>query len=253
MKRKSFETYEILIWVVRRVRAGRFAQGPTSGRRPLASAADLGVSRSKMIKSIATIFAMGILVISCSRGVSHVQTRPLPSRNPTTFSFPLPLEQVRTGALRIFSIEHQTEHPVFRRSPSVVPLESVLAAECFTNPVFARALFRDRENANDIYLHSFHTPFVVSSVYCGRDGGLPFIAAFHLHLTASGPNTLVTVTACDAEVVNGQKFGFGSCGPGYAWVYEPVTPTTVEEYSILRYLGTNLGVTNMPDVILPAR
>ena len=34
---------------------------------------------------------------------------------------------------------------------------------------------------------------------------------------------------------------------------EPVKPTTVEEYSILRYLGNYLGITKMPDVILPAQ
>lgn len=112
-------------------------------------------------------------------------------------------------------------------------------------------MFHDAANAHDIYLHTFHTPFVISSVYRGRDGGLPFIATFHLHLTTSGSNTLVAVTASDTEVVNGTKFGFGPCGPGQGWNYARVKPTTVEEYSILRYLGRSLGVTNMPGVILP--
>jgi hypothetical protein len=94
-------------------------------------------------------------------------------------------------------------------------------------------------------------PFVASSVYRGRDGGLPFIATFHLHLTMAGSNTTVTVTASDTQVVNGTKFGFGPCGPGQGWNFESVRPTTVEEYSILRYLGGYLGVTNMPAIVLP--
>jgi hypothetical protein len=112
-------------------------------------------------------------------------------------------------------------------------------------------VFRDPANTNDIYLHSFHNPFTLSPVYRGRGGGLPFMAVFHLHLSASGSNTQVTITASDAEVINGQKFGFGSCGPGYAWNCERVKPTGIEEYVILRYLGRALGVTNMPEVILP--
>jgi hypothetical protein len=88
----------------------------------------------------------------------------------------------------------------------------------------------------------------------GRDGGLPFSAAFHLHLARanSGSDTLVTVIASDTEVLNGTKFGIGSCGPGQKWNWVKVKPTTVEEYSILTYLGRSLGMTNMPAVIMPA-
>ena len=114
-------------------------------------------------------------------------------------------------------------------------------------------LFRDPLNAHDIYLHTFHTPFAISSVYRGRAGGLPFIATFHLHLRPAGSSTVVTVVASDTEVVNGTKFGFGPCGPGRGWNCERVRPTTVEEYSVLRYLGRYLGITNMPAVILPTQ
>ncbi len=72
-------------------------------------------------------------------------------------------------------------------------------------------------------------------------------------MTGRSTNTLVAVTASDTEVVNGRKFGFGPCGPGYAGNCKPVKPTTVEEYSLLRYLGHYLGVTNMPDTVLPAQ
>jgi hypothetical protein len=203
------------------------------------------------MKTRTAILAVALIVVSCSRGVSRIQTRSLPTPNPTTYSFPLPLEEVHTRGLEAFSIEHQVRQPVFGRAPLSAHLESTLAAECATNAVFGEAMFRDPANAHDIYLHSFHTPFVISSVYRGRKGGLPFIATFHLHLTASGSNTTVAVTASDTEVVNGTKFGFGPCGPGQGWNCERVKPTTVEEYSILRYLGAYLGVTNMPAVMQP--
>ena len=144
-------------------------------------------------------------------------------------------------------MEHQTDRLVFWATF----YNHVFALESCTNAVFASAIFQDPANTNDIYLHTFHAPFVASPVYHGRKGGLPFIAAFHLHLAAAGSNTLVTVTALDTEVVNGQKFGVGSCGPGYGNNYVKVKPTTIEEYSLLRYLGHCLGLTNMPPVILP--
>jgi hypothetical protein len=206
-----------------------------------------------MKKNLTAALSIALAAVSCSHGVSHIQTRSLPAPNPTTYCFALPLGEVRTRALQAFSIEHQVEQPVFGRSAPLSHMESIFSAECATNAVFGAALFRDPANANDIYLHTFSKPFVVSSVYRGRDGGLPFVAAFHLHLTTTGPNTTVTVTASDTQVVNGTKFGFGPCGPGQGWNFQRVRPTTVEEYSILRYLGCCLGATNLPAVVLPAQ
>lgn len=189
--------------------------------------------------------------MSCSHGISRVQTRPLPAQNPTSYAFPLPLNIVYATALDTFSIDRQIKHPIFDRSPASDRLEMAFAVECVTNAVFAKTIFSDPANAHDLYLHTFHGPFVRSAIYRGRDAGLPFIATFHLHLTGTGSNTLVTLLASNAEIINGTKFGFGSCGPGQGWNCQPVQPTTVEEYTILRYLGHALHATNMPPVILP--
>jgi hypothetical protein len=164
----------------------------------------------------------------------------------------LPVEEVHARALESFSIGHQVKDPIFPRSGSADHLEFVLFPECSTNAVVRKAVFLDPANTNDIFLDPSHMPFVRSSVYRGRYGGLPFIATFHLHLTGSASSTVVTVTASDTEVVNGTKFGIGSCGPGQGWNCERVKPTTVEEYAILRYLGHYLGVTNMPELVVPA-
>jgi hypothetical protein len=206
-----------------------------------------------MTKSLTITFAVALVAVSCSRGVSRIQTRSLPAPNPTTYSFPKPLEEVHASALQAFSIQHQIEEPIFGRSAGMVHLEPILSAECSTNAVFGKIVFDDPANAHDIYLHSFHTPIVTSSVYRGSDGGLPFIATFHVHLTSSGSDTVATITASDTEVVNGTKFGVGPCGPGQGWNCVSVKPTTVEEYSILCYLGRYLGITNMPAVVLPAQ
>jgi hypothetical protein len=175
--------------------------------------------------------------------------------NPTSYSFPLPPDEVYAKALHAFSREHQYKEPIFgkstERSKDDVRLESVLSVDCSTNVLSGNPRFKDPANAHDIFLSASHTPFTLSSVYCGRDGGLPFIAVFRLHMVGAGSNTVVTVMTSEAEVINGTKFGIGPCGPGQGWNCVKVNPTTVEEYSILRYLGRYLGVTNMPDVILP--
>lgn len=205
----------------------------------------------RMTKNLATIFAVALATASCSHGVSRIRTHSLSAPNPTTYSFPLPSAEVHAKALEAFSIEHQLQEPVFGRSGAGPEFEHILFAECATNAALANAIFRDPANAQDVCLYT-HGPFVVSSVYRGRDGGLPFMADFHLHLAGAVSDTTVTVTASDAEVINGTKFGIGSCGPGQHWNHVKVKPTTVEEYGILRYLGRSLGITNMPAVILPA-
>ena len=163
----------------------------------------------------------------------------------------MPVDDVHTKALEAFSLDGQGRG-IFV-TPAGSSFTSTLSVECSTDAVFSTAIFRDPANTNDVYLHSFGFPFVLSAVYQGRDGGLPFSAAFHLHLTASGSNTLVTVKALDTEVFNGQRYGWGPCGPGYFTIHQKVEPTTVEEYIVLRHLGQYLGVTNMPTVILPTQ
>jgi hypothetical protein len=203
------------------------------------------------MKTSPAIVAIGLIAVSCTSGISHVQTLPLPTPNPTTCLFPLPVAEVQMKALQAFSLDHQFNHPVFGRLS--LPFEDTFDVECATNAVFGEAVFRDPANAHDIYLHTFGEPFTKSSVYRGRDGPLAFSASFHLHLAASGQNTTVTVIASNTEVVNGTRFGVGPCGPGWGDNVQHVRPTTVEEYSILRYLGNYLGVTNMPNVILPTQ
>jgi len=210
------------------------------------------LTRKHEIRTLAGTLAVALLAISCSRGVSRMQTRALAQPNPISWSFPVPLAEVHDRALQAFSLDHQAGQPVFGRAALTDNFEDVFSAESVTNALFGKTIFSDPANTNDLYLHNYGMAFVASPVYIGRNGGLPFIAAFHLHLTANGSNTLVNVTALDTQVVNGEKFGVGPCGPGYGSICVKVAPTTIEEYTVLRYLGRYLGLTNMPGVMLPS-
>ena len=206
-----------------------------------------------MWKGFIIVLAVALSAVGCSHGVSRIQTHSLPAANPTSYSFPLPVEEVHARASQAFSGKHQRGEPIFARPASADHWESILSAECSTNTILHKALFADPANTHDVYLYSSHKPIAISSVYRGRYGGLPFVADFHLHLAGNASDTVVTVRASDTEVVNGKKFTIGPCGPVNAWNYVKVKPTTVEEYFILSYLGRYLGITNMPAVILPAR
>ena len=205
-----------------------------------------GKPRDAFVKSVVVLLAVIVLCTSCSR----MQTRNLASPNPTSYSFPFSSQHVHDAAMVAFSSDYQWKHPIFGRQPS--GFRSPLWIESVTNAIVSKTIFDDPLNAQDVYLHCGHDPVVRSAVYVGKDGNLPFIADFHLHLqTADSSGTIVSVAALNVEVINGEHFGLGSCGPGMANTYVPVKPTTVEEYTILRYLGNYLGVSNMPAVNVP--
>lgn len=200
-----------------------------------------------MKNNLPAFLAMALLSTSCS---SRVQTLTLSHPNPTSYSFPHPAQQVHDSAMKALSTEHQYRNPIFGKQPS--GFRSNLTLETSSESVYSEGIFRDALNAQDLYLHSFYDPIVRSAVYRGKDEGLPFIAAFHVHLKPVGADaTMVSVTALNTEVIAGKHFGIGPCGPGMANTYKRVEPTTVEEYTVLRYLGSFMGVTNMPALILP--
>ena len=95
------------------------------------------------MRDFTAVLAIALTTVSCSRGVSHVKTRALPVSNPRTYSFALPLEEVRARALQAFSLEHQIEQPILGRSVPPSHLESILSAECATNAVFGAGVLAD--------------------------------------------------------------------------------------------------------------
>jgi hypothetical protein len=196
---------------------------------------------------------------ACTKGTSVVHRAPLDAPNPTSYDFAVPLGDAHERVKEAFEAADAPE-AVFGRRPSSEPgSDDVQYAHSFSvedasAPIFSRAIFEDRANANDIYVHTFHDPIAASSVYRGRRGGLPFIGAFQIHMTALDErHTRIAVVAHDTEIVNGMAWGIGSCGPGYAWRYEPVPATTVEEYAMLRHLATALGVVDLPPARVPSR
>lgn len=209
------------------------------------------VRLSDVNKRRTAIYVLAFLATSCSINTVHVRARPLPKPNPTYYSFPLPLDELRAKSLEAFDLPRQMARPIFGSAFIRMVFSDTFCVETATNAAFGTAIFQNPANVNDIYLHTFNQPFEISPVYYAREGGLPFFGAFHLHLTSVGSNTLVTVTALETKVASGSTSGCSAVAIAPTLMYKKVEPTTVEEYTILKYLGDYLGQTNMPDVIRP--
>jgi hypothetical protein len=179
-----------------------------------------------------------------------METRTLPERNPTVYRFELPLEELRARVAAGFTRGEQRKNPVFGRhqwgsSPAIFDVREAEAVKSWVK------VLQLPGNERDFYLSASHEILWESPIYRGPHEGLAFLAAFHVHFAAIGPaSTSVSVTALDAEVLNGQMTGMP--GHGRANRYVRVEPTSIEEYMILRHIGSILGVRSMPEVILPA-
>lgn len=202
--------------------------------------------------------ALSVLVImsaGCSTGVSPVRQLRLVTPNPTSYDFDVPLPEVHACAMHVFD-GFGVPDAVFGPRPARrgLPYADSFSVEDKANAVFGSDIFKDPANANDVYVFNRLQPLVASPVYRGRTGGLPFSAAFQIHIVARSANrTRVTVIAHDAKITTGQRFGLGSCGPARILQTERVEPTSIEEYEMLRYLAHALGVTRMPPPRVPSR
>jgi len=197
-----------------------------------------------------------VLAAGCTRHVGQMETRPLARKNPGSYDFALPLEELRSKVLEALTIGHQVEQPIFAgfaADPVVPNFHQFLSVVEAREPLFGEDILRLPENSRDLYLHSFGMPLYESPVYRVAGKGLPFFAEFHLHFSVvDETRTRITVTARRTAVVNGESAGVGHNGPGWFDRSVHVPPTSVEEYMILRYVGTYAGDRSMPPVIQPA-
>jgi hypothetical protein len=212
--------------------------------------------------TFAAALVSAVMLPSCTRDVLHVQVLPLDRPNPNSYVFERPVAEVHEHAKTALSAFGVVEM-IFGKRPYRDPLldpDAVEYADYFVVEEPGDSLGSFREvlqrpgNRDDLYVHSWSDPLWPSPVYRGGGAGLPFIAEFHVHLAALGPNrTMVTVAAMNTQILNGMTWAWGPCGPGYGWKPDPVAPTTIEEYMLLRYLGLVMHVQGMPEVAVPAR
>ena len=106
-------------------------------------------------------------------------------------------------------------------------------------------------NENDFYLFNGGSPVDESPVYFKDGQPLIYFADFHIHISAiSAAQTRVEIFTHDPLLNTGMSGGF-SPARGSTFLYVAVDPTTIEEYQILLRIGKQMGLTNMPPLVLP--
>lgn len=149
--------------------------------------------------------------------------RKLERSNPTSYVFNSPASEVRSAIDSSISSAYQQGRLYGYWVPSGLSFHGSAETEYDLHQVTISENYR-----------WWHTP-------------LEYSADFKLLLTpASDSKTRVDVRTSESEVRIGRSFG-GHPGD----YYEPVAPTTIEEYRILLNIGAALGEHGMPQLQLP--
>jgi hypothetical protein len=183
------------------------------------------------------LVVLGLLGGLTGCGQPIVKTHPLPQPLPTQMTFKGSVFKVQKAISETFKT-----YPikVFKTPPKGPPLFT-LYWKGKKHPDEVK-IFRNPVNENDVYISCNREPICISPVYTDwRGRHLEYMADFQLHIIPQGAKeTLVKVILFNPEVIVGQRFGFGSCGPGLAYVFAKVEPTTVEENEILSAVKNKL-------------
>lgn len=220
----------------------------------------------KHLKRIASFLGLSLIIAEAGCGPGRVtvqeklpprqdlvalQEKLLSRRNPTAYVFGDTLENVHGAIQRAFAehfwkdaepVDQASKDPDSPFGAKLVWRESVIAALC-------DGVFEKQENANDAFLFGMPLAFGKSQIYFKNDLPLTYFADFHIHLTPIGPSkTRVEIFTYHPWVSAGLD---PSAPEGPAYIMVDVEPTTIEEYGILLKIGQQLGVKNMPELIVP--
>lgn len=195
--------------------------------------------------------ATGSAAIIFRENLAPLKTLKLTQSNPTSYEFLAPPNIVVQTIIDAFSNAKPVSSSFYRELPlqSTAPISMnvTYTAETRKNALFGKDIFRRPGNKTDVYLHSFGEP-ILSSVYCSLGHRLPYRVEFSIRVQALEYGSRVIVEALNPRVLKGIG-GLGPHGPYSAEL--PVKSTTIEEYSLLRYIGNVLGSPPMPPVIIP--
>ena len=196
------------------------------------------------------LYILLLLPMSCSTPEQPVQIKNT-GEHQTSHIFSLPISQMRNAIISAFQIDNQFNskllHSVFHNRLGFSETgkgeslnQVIFKTETKTDTLFSKEYFKV-ESKNNIYLHAFGE-FWDSSVYYANNKPLEFGCEFAFSLDSmDSEKTKVTVEVLHPRVING-TIGIGP--HGYIAREVAVTPTTVEEATLLKYLATELHNTS---------
>jgi hypothetical protein len=199
-------------------------------------------------------FFLLFLLISVSgcESQSNIVVHKLNPKNPVSHIFNLPMEKLKDTILEIFKDQDSDTYldKVFiggdyygHRNPTQQFFEVNSKDDSIPD-----AYFCEPGRNDDIYLMAL-TGTWDSKVYFSNGKPMQFQSSYILHLMKlNGGQTLLTVKADSPFVVNGMG-GIGVHGPKS--LTQKVSPTTIEEYSLILFIASKLGEVNLPPLKLP--
>ncbi|AFM14150.1 hypothetical protein Turpa_3513 [Turneriella parva DSM 21527] len=190
------------------------------------------------------IYGTAILImIGC--GATMVR-KPLKSLNPMSWAFKATPKQIydciEANEAEFFSGRQSTDYKTGQTTNLMTGSVSINKQ---------KTMISENGEIERVFLESSHyDPFWPSPVYVKDGKELPYFADFLVTLQReSKATTSVSVWCMGAKVISGKEFTIG-----HAWrknVYESVACSSIEEYTILRYIGKCLKQAEMPNTIFP--
>lgn len=200
---------------------------------------------------LALAIAMGGIAYTFRENIAPLEVYRLSVPNPTSYEFRVPADVARNAIVYGFSDSRSVVSSFY----ATLPLRTSApgggnvsyTAETNKNAVFGKDVFMRPGDNTDVFLHSFGES-ILSSTYCALGTRLPYRADFSIIVQSAGDNSLVTVKALNPRVLK----GIGGFGPHGAYPAEvSVEPTSIEEYSVLLYIGHLLHAPSMSPVLTP--
>lgn len=161
----------------------------------------------------------------------------------------MPVGQLKETIIAVFEDANQINstllesafHYRFQENNDENSLHQVyFTTETKTKPLLSEEYFQSG-NKNDVYLHAFGAVWD-SPVYYANNESLKFGCEFAFRLDSiDSKRTRVTIEVQHPQIING-TVGIGPHGPVARRV--AVKPTTVEEWTLLRYLALEVGDTS---------
>jgi hypothetical protein len=209
------------------------------------------MKRAVPVALLVGLLLSGAIAFQFRENLAPLEVRQLAELNPISYEFRVPPDVAVQAIVQAFSDARPVSSPYYQTLPlqSSAPISKnvVYFAETRGNALFGEATFLRAGDTTDVYLHSHGEP-ILSSVYCVLGRRLSYRVDFSLTVRAVGEGSLVSIEALNPRVLK----GIGGFGPHGAYSAEyAVAPTTIEEYSLLLYIGHVLEALPMPAVTTP--
>jgi hypothetical protein len=203
---------------------------------------------------VATLL-LGVLLVAgagCQPAGSKtisLEEKSLNRQNPTTYEFNANVDQVKLAIKKAHEIWVDSTHAPGYRKHEDPPFGASLIWREDDEGALCRGVFDKPENKNDAFLFGGPDAFGRSQVYFKKGVPLLYFADFQIHLAkVDSSKTRVSIVTYEPWVSAGLDHS-SPHGPSYIEV--DVKPTTVEEYEFLLKIGHELGVQDMPQLVVP--